>query len=316
MIRTKLLMLAAILLAARVHAAEPPITLLQGFGPGGNSDTIARIVAQGLGKELGRTVVVDAKTGAGGNIASATAAKAKPDGNTLILMTGGHAVSAAVYRTLPFHPVDDFEWLTTVTRFPFVIATSSQSPYQSLPDVLAAARAAPGQLSFSSVGIGSTQHLAGELFQSMAGVRLNHIPYRGGGAPVQDVIAGRVDLLFDSVTVARTQVEGGRLRALGVTSPGATPLLPGVPPVSKSVPGFEVISWTAVAAPRGLAPEVSEHLRGALAKVLRSPDVVRQLEGTGGEVAASADGAATRAFVESQVAKWKRVVNDARIEQQ
>lgn len=315
MIRTKLLMLAAACVALQVRAAEPPITLLQGFGPGGNADTIARIVAQGLGKELGRIVVVDAKTGAGGNLASAAVAKAKPDGNTLILMTGGHAVSAAVYRAQPFHPVDDFEWLTTVTRFPFVIATSSEGPYKTLPGVLAAAKAAPGKLSFSSVGIGSTQHLSGELFQSMAGVRLNHVPYRGGGTPVQDVIAGRVDLLFDSVTVARAQVEGGRLRALAVTSPSPTPR-PDVPPVSKSVPGFEVISWTAVAAPRGLPAEVSERLRTALARVLRSPEVVRQLEGTGGEVAASPDGPATRTFVQSQVAKWKQVVSDARIEQQ
>ncbi|MEJ8814783.1 tripartite tricarboxylate transporter substrate-binding protein, partial [Variovorax ureilyticus] len=157
---------------------------------------------------------------------------------------------------------------------------------------------------------------SGELFQSMAGVQLNHIPYRGGGAPVQDVVAGRVDLLFDSVTVARPQIEGGRLRALGVTSPEPSPLLPGVAPVARVVPGYEVTSWTAVAAPRGLPPDVAARLRSALLRVLKSPDVVKQLEATGGIVTPSADVQDTRAFVGTQVAKWKKVVRDAQIQQQ
>lgn len=318
MIRNALLALAStwLMAVAQAQTAEQPITLLQGFGAGGNADTIARIVAQGLSRELGQPVVVEARTGAGGNIASAAAAKAKADGRTLILLTGGHAVSAAVYRSLPFDPVDDFDWLSVVTRFPFVIATSSQSRFQSLADVIGAARAAPGQISYSSVGIGSTQHLSGELLQSVAGVQLNHIPYRGGGAPVQDVIGQRVDLLFDSVTVAKAQVAGGRLRALAVTSPQETPLMAGVPPVAAVVPGYEVTSWTAVAAPRGLAPEVAQRLRTALLQVLRSPETVRQLEGTGGQVSPSADAQAARSFVHAQVAKWKKVVHDAQIPQQ
>jgi tripartite-type tricarboxylate transporter receptor subunit TctC len=315
-IRTLLLAAFAACLSIGAAAADPAtITLLQGFAPGGNADTIGRIVAQGLSRELGQSVIVDAKTGAGGNIASAAVAQAKPDGHTLILLTGGHAVSAAMYKSLTFDPLDGFVWLTMVTRFPFVIATGSDSRFHTLAEVVAQAKAAPGTLSFSSVGIGSTQHLSGELFQSLAGVQLNHMPYRGGGAPVQDVIAGRVDLLFDTVTVARAQIEGGRLRALGVTSPEPSPLLPGVAPVAQVVPGYAVGSWSAVAAPKGLPPEVAARLFTALQRVLRSPEVIKQLEATGGIVTPSASSQEVHDYVGTQIAKWKKVVHDAHIPQ-
>lgn len=316
MIRALLLAVATICALPPVRAADVPITLVQGFAAGGNSDTIARIVGRGLSQELKQAVVIEARTGAGGNIASVAVAKAKPDGNTLILMTGGHAVSAAVYKTLAFDPLEDFEWLTVVTRFPFVVATSSQSPYKSLADVLMAARSAPGAISYSSVGIGSTQHLSGELFQSMAGVQLNHIPYRGGGAPLQDVVAQRVDLLFDSITVAKPHIESGRLRGLGVTSTERSPLLPDVAPVADSVPGFEVVSWTAVAAPKGMPRELAAKLQSALQRVLRNAEVIQQLEATGGRVTPSANSQETRDFVQGQIAKWKKVVRDAHIPQQ
>jgi tripartite-type tricarboxylate transporter receptor subunit TctC len=162
-------------LAAAQAYPDKPITLVQGFAAGGNADTIARIVAQGLARELGQSVVVEAKTGAGGNVASAAVARTRADGYTLILLTGGHAVSAAMYKTLAFDPVEDFDWISMVTRFPFVLATAQDSPYKSIADVVRAAKAAPGTVSYSSVGIGSTQHLSGELMQSMAGVQLNHI---------------------------------------------------------------------------------------------------------------------------------------------
>ena len=312
-----LALLPACLVLSPARAADTqPLTLVQGFAAGGNSDTIARIVGRALSQELGQPVVVDARTGAGGNIASAAVARSRADGNTLILMTGGHAVSAAMYRNLSFDPVDDFEWLTLVTRFPFVVAVGAQSPYRTLRDVVSAARANPGTLSFTSVGVGSTQHLSGELFQALAGVQLNHIPYRGGAAPLQDVIADRVDLLFDSVTVARPHIESGRLRALGVTSLQPSPLLPGVAPVAESVPGYEVMSWTAVAAPRGLPADVARRLRAALLRVLRQPDVVRQLEATGGQVTPSEDPQEARAYVQGQITKWKKLVQDAHIPQQ
>lgn len=309
------LALACSLAGAQAYP-DKPITLVQGFAAGGNADTVARIVAQGLTRELGQTVLVEAKTGAGGNIASAAVARSRADGYTLILLTGGHAVSAAMYKALAFDAIEDFDWISTITKFPFVLATAQDSPYKTVADVVKAAKAAPGSVSFSSVGVGSTQHLSGELLQSMAGVQLNHVPYRGGAAPLQDVLTRRVDLMFDSVTVTKPHVESGRLRALGVTSSDRSAFLPAVAPLKDAIPGFEVTSWTALAAPKGLPPALNERLRVALVKVLADPAVVKQLETTGGTPSPAASSAEVKAYVQAQVATWKKVVRDAQIPQQ
>lgn len=295
---------------------DKPISLIQGFGAGGNSDTIARIIAPGLSRELGQQVIVDAKTGAGGNIASAAVAKSPPDGYTLILFTGGHAVSAAVYNKLPFHPVDDFDWISLVTQFPFAVSVSAESKFKSLADVIAAAKGSPDSISYSSVGIGSTQHLSGELFASMAGVKMTHVPYKGGAGPLQDLIGGRVDVMFDSITVTKGQIEAGKLRALGVTSLKPYKLLPGVPPVADTIPGYEVTSWTGLAAPKGTSPEVLKRLHTALLKVLSDPEVIAKLENTGGLVTPSSSSAQMKQYVSNQTAKWRRVVALAGIPKQ
>ena len=295
---------------------DKPITLIQGFGTGGNSDTIARIIAPGLAKELGQQIIVEAKTGAGGNIASAAVAKSAPDGYTLILLTGGHAVSAAVYSKLAFHPVDDFEWISLVTQFPFAVSVSAESKFKMLADVIAAAKAAPDTISYTSVGIGSTQHLSGELFASMAGVRMTHIPYKGGAGPLQDILGARVDVMFDSITVTKAQMEAGKLRALGVTSLKPYKLLPGVPPVADTIPGYEVTSWTGLAAPKGTSPEIQKRLHTALLKVLADPEVIAKLENTGGLVTPSSSGAQMKQYVSGQIAKWRKVLVSAHISQQ
>ena len=310
--------LAALLAVPAIALAsfpDKPITFVHGFGAGGNADTVSRIVAEGLSKELGQPVVVSAKTGAGGNIASAHVSNAPADGYTLILMTGGHAVSAAMYKTLAFDPIQSFDWVSIVTKFPFVLAVKAGSPYKSLGDIIKAAKDKPGELSFSSVGVGSTQHLSGELLQSMAGIRLNHVPYRGGAAPLQDVIGGVVDMMFDSVTVTRAQIEAGKLHAIGVTAAKSWPTLPTVPALEDSLPGYEVMSWLGVAAPRGMPPEVAQRLHAAMVKVLEDPAVVRRLEATGGAVEPSASGAEMEKFVTEQVSVWKRVVKEAGIPQ-
>jgi tripartite-type tricarboxylate transporter receptor subunit TctC len=317
MIRRILISIAAALPAFSFAAfPERQITLMQGFAAGGNADVIARIVAAGLAKELGQPVVVEAKLGAGGNVASGMVAKANADGYTLILLTGGHAVSGAVYKKLPFDPVEDFDWLSVVSKFPFVISVNSASKFNNLRDVIAVAKAAPDTVSYSSVGVGSTQHLSGELFQAMSGTKLIHIPYKGGSGPIQDVLGGRVDLMFDSVTVTRAQVEGGRLRALGVTSAQPVPLLPGVAPVADTVPGFEVTSWTGIAAPKGLPPAIAQRLHAALIAALADPETRQRLEATGGSVTPSASGAEMKSYVANQVSKWKKVVTDSAIPQQ
>ena len=295
---------------------EKPIALVQGFAAGGNGDVIARIIGGGLSKEFGQQVLVEARTGAGGNIASASVAKASADGYTLILMTGGHAVSAAIYKQLAFDPIEDFTWLSTVTTFPFVISVKSDSRIKDIADLVAIARGAPGALSYSSVGIGSTQHLSGELLQSMAKISLNHIPYRGGSGPVQDVLGGRVDLMFDSVTVTRVNVQAGRLRALGVTSAKSIPQLPDVPPVAATIPGYEVMSWTGLAAPKNLPDAIAKRLHAAMLKVLASPEIQTQLDATGGVPSPSNAPGDMKSFVTKQIMQWKKVVADAKIPQQ
>jgi tripartite-type tricarboxylate transporter receptor subunit TctC len=246
-------------------------------------------------------------------VASGLVARAPADGYTLVLLTGGHAVSAAMVKKLAFDPLEDFSWLSVVTKFPFVIATASDSRFTSLAKLVSEAGSAPGTISYSSVGIGSTQHLAGELLQSVARIKLNHIPYRGGSAPLQDVLGRRVDIMFDSVTVTKAQVEAGRLRALAVTSTKRIPHLAGTPPAAEIIPGYEVTSWTGLAAPKGLPAAIATRLQSALARVLADAEVVRQLEATGGVTSPSASSGEMKAFVSAQVGKWRAVVADARI---
>jgi tripartite-type tricarboxylate transporter receptor subunit TctC len=292
-----------------------PVKIYQGFAVGGNADTIGRLVAQGLSEELGQQFLVESKTGAGGNIAADFVAKSAPDGYNLVLLTGGHAVSAAMYKTLAFDPLNDFKWLSLVTVFPFVIGTSVDSKIKTIADLIATAKAEPDKLSFSSVGVGTTQHLAGELLQSAAKIRMLHVPYRGGGAPVQDVIAGRVDILFDSVTVSRAQVAGGKLRALGVTSTGRIPQMPDVPAVAETLPGFNVTSWAAIAAPPGLPAETVGRLHAAIAKTVAKPDVGKRLFDLGG-IATSSTPEETAQHVAREIETWKRVVDQANIPKQ
>ena len=186
-----------------------PITLTHGFGAGGNADAIARIVADGLSRRLGKPVIVEARPGAGGNIASDRTAKATPDCYTLIMLTGGHAVSAAMYKTLPFDPIDDFQMISTTVFFPFVVAVKTGSRFKTLADVIAEAKAKPETLTFSSVGVGSTQHLVGELLSSMAGIKMIHVPYKGGGGPINDLL-GRPDRSADRHADHHRTSVGGR----------------------------------------------------------------------------------------------------------
>ncbi len=291
------------------------ITLVHGFGAGGNADVVARLVAQQLQEGLRQTVIVDIKSGAGGMLASGAVAKSPADGYTLVMLTGAHTVSAAMRRTLPYDPVKDFAFVSTVTTFPFVVAVRAEHPAKTLADLIAQAKADPGKLNFSSVGVGSTQHLVGELLASTAGVQLTHIPYRGGGAPIQAVIGGDVDLLVDTPTVALPHVQSGRLRALGVTSAQPWPTLPGVPPVAQTLAGFEVRSWLGLAAPAGTPPQVVQRLNEELARALAKPEVQASLAGLG-SVGAHGTPEAMRDMIQNDIARWRSVITRAGIEMQ
>ncbi|MBN8938147.1 MAG: tripartite tricarboxylate transporter substrate binding protein [Rhizobiales bacterium] len=317
---TRRLAVAAILssaLAPRTAAAQAwpsrPLMLVHGFGAGGNADSISRVMANALTGELGEQVVVEAKPGAGGNLASEQVTRAQPDGHTIILLTGGHAVSAALYKTLRFKPVDDFAFASLVATFPFLIATRAESPLKSIADVVAAARQEPGKLTFSSVGFGSTQHLTGELFAGTAGVKLTHVPYRGGMQPLSDLISGRIDLVVDTITVTGAAIRAGTIRGLGVTSPQAWPALPEVPPVAGTLPGFQVPSWIGIAAPAATPPAVIAKLNAAIGAALQSDKVKEQLGFLGVKPEGSTpDG--MKAFVAAEIARWQGVVEKAGLE--
>jgi len=300
---------------AQVSYPSKPIRLVQGFGPGGNADTVARIVADSMSKIFGQPVVVEAKTGAGGNIASAEVAKSSPDGYTLLLLTGGHAVSAGLYKSLPFHPVDDFSMISTITFFPFVVSVRPDHPAKTLQDAIQMAKAQPGKLNYSSVGVGSTQHLAGELISSMAGIRMTHVPYRGGAAPMEGLLRGDVDLLIDTVTFTTTQLQGGRVRPLAVTSARPWPSLPGVPAAAETLPGFDVRSWTGLAGPKGMDRNLVQRLNLALNDAVAVGAVRRQLEGLGNHVLPGTP-TEMRELVAREAARWAQVIKDAKIPQQ
>lgn len=290
---------------AQANYPTRPVQLVHGFGAGGNADVVSRLIALKLQETLKQPVVVEIKTGAGGSIATAYAAKAAPDGQTLVMLTGAHTVSAALRKNLPFDSVKDFAFISTVSSFPFVVAVRADHPAQNLKQLLDLAK--KDRLTFTSVGIGSTQHMVGELLSATSGAPLEHIPYRGGGAPVQAVIAGEVDILTDTPTVALPHIQSGRLKALAVTSAEAWPFLAGVPTVAATLPGFEVRSWLGLAAPAGTPDAIIKRLNADVLQILRMPDIQKTL-GTSGSVATPSTPAAMHEMVRTDIARWRDVI--------
>ena len=307
--------MAGTVLAQEAAWPSRPIQLVHGFGAGGNADVVARLVGQRLQTLLKQPVVIDIKSGAGGSIATNFVAKAKPDGYSLVMLTGAHTVSAALTRSQPYDPVKDFAFISTVSSFPFVVAVRAEHPAKTLADLIAMARQEPGRITFTSVGVGSTQHMVGELLGASAGVKLVHVPYRGGGAPVQSVIGGDVDILADTLTVATPHIRSGRLRALGVTSAQPWPSMPGVPTVSTALPGFEVLSWLGLAAPAGTPEAVVRLLNTETRRALQDPELLKTLVDLGSQAAPNSP-SEMRAMVEQDIVRWRSVVDKAGIARQ
>ena len=294
---------------------ERPVRIFVGFSPGGSSDIVARLVAQHLTPLLGQPVVVENKPGASGMLAVDAVAKAAPDGYSLLLATAGNPVMAAIMRKLPFEPVKDFAWISTITTYPFVIATSPQSRFKSLADVISAAKAAPGTISYSSVGFGTAHHLLGEWFSAETGISLLHVPFKGGSATITEVLAGRIDIMFETMTATMAHIKSGKLRALGVTTRETTSFLAGVPTVAQTVPGLVFQSWLGIAGPAALPPAVVERLVRDLHRVLGEPEVQKRLAELGG-AAAPIRPDTMRAQVESEIKRWNQLVDSRRIERQ
>ena len=292
---------------------ERPITLIHGFGAGGNADSISRLVATALSEQLGVAVIVDARPGAGGNIASDMVARAEPDGTTITLLTGGHAVSAALYKKLKFDPVGSFAFVSLIGTFPFVIATRADSPITDLASLIATAKAQPGKLTFSSVGFGSTQHLTGELLSISADIKLTHVPYRGGMQPLTDVLGGQIDLIVDTITVTGPAIKAGTLRGLGVSSAEPWPSLPGIAPIARQLPGFDVRSWIGIAAPANTPPAVIARLNQALRTTIASPAFQERLDLLGVRAQASSP-TEMRDFVAAEIKRWSGVIETAGVQ--
>lgn len=295
---------------------DRPIKMLQGFAPGGNADNIARVIGMEIGKTLGQPIVVEAQSGAGGTLAAGSVARAKPDGYTLLLATGGHAVAGALYNSLSYRTVQDFDAVSTITFFPFLVVTTAESKYKSFSDVLAAARAAPGALAYGTAGIGSTHHLAGELLAKMAGVQMLHVPYRGDSASLTALLSGDVPFIIAPPTAVLSNIKGGKLRVLAATGPQRWPGLPDVPTAAEQgVAGYDVRSWAGVLAPAGLPKPVLDRLNAEINKALLLPSVKVRLEEMGGEARGSTP-EEMKTMVANETQRWSQVVADAKIPKQ
>ena len=308
--------LAAVLLGASVSALaatwpNKPIQLLIPYPPGGSADLLARPVAAKLQERLGQPVVLDYRPGAGGTIASQQLARAKPDGNTLIVVLAAHAINASLYPKLPYDTRKDFAPVSLVANLPLILAGSPSLKARTVPELIAAAKAAPGQLTFASAGNGNTGHLAGELFDSLAGVKMTHVPYKGSAQVVNAMLAGEVQLTFDSISTSMPHIRSGRLKALAVTSAKRATLAPDVPTLSEAgVPGFDINGWYAVLAPAGTPSAIVERLSKEIAAVLAQPELRANLASNGYEPVGSTP-AALGAHIDAEITRWSKVVKDS-----
>jgi tripartite-type tricarboxylate transporter receptor subunit TctC len=286
------------------------------FGAGGIADLSARAVAQGLAEDLGTQVVVENKPGAGGVVAAGQVAKAEPDGHTLLLMSNGTAVSAALFRSLPYDTLRDFAPISTLGSFGLAIAVPADSRFASLAELLRFARAQPGRLTVGTIAVGSTQHLAAELFRASAGIDVQIVPFNGTPALITALLGGHVDAAFEIVGPALTQSGGRPLRVLAVTSERRSALLPDTPTVRETVlPGYQVSSWNALAAPARTPAPVVARLNEAVQRALAMPAVARRLRELGVEVQPGTPEALGR-LLAGEVRRWAAVIEAARIEKQ
>lgn len=306
--------LGAMLSPARAQAFPThPVRLIVPYPPGGAVDPIARTLADKLSEAWGQPVVVDNKPGAGTIIGTQIVAKAAPDGHTVILASSNHAVNPAMYASLPYDPVKDFAPIGLVSIIPLMLSVNPGLPVESQQQLIDYLKARPGSLNFSSAGNGSTTHLAGELFKSMAGVDMRHIPYKGSGPSVLATIAGEAMVVFDSVFLQMPQVRAGKLRALSVTGTKRSALAPEIPTASEAgLPGFEAYSWVGLLAPAGTPQGIIRKWEAETMRILRLPDVGERQTSQGVEpVGSTSEYFST--FIRTEIAKWGKVVKDAGI---
>lgn len=290
-----------------------PITLVVTYPPGGGADAMARLIAPKMGEALGQTVVVENRAGASGQIGAAAVAKANPDGYTLMLDASSFSVNPSLYPKLPYDSLKAFQPIGVVALFPNVVLVNANFPAKNIAELTAAARKAKDAVSYASSGNGSAQHLAGALFESAAKVDMIHVPYKGGGPALNDVIGGQVPLFFGNLASTLQHVQSGKLKALAVTSDKRSPILPDVPTLSEAgLKGTEIYEWNAVFAPANTPEPVMKKLAAAFQQALDAPEVKARVAQLGGELQKSSPEQA-RAFIEQQINLWSRVVKERKI---
>ena len=314
--RTMALAIAAC--AAAAQAAESkwptrPIRMIHGFIAGGNVDITARLLAAQMSDLYGQQVIVDGRPGAGGTNGAAIVAKGEPDGHTIFLMASGHATSPALYRKLPYHPVNDFTMVSMVASNPMVVLAAPAFAAKTPQELVQIAKSDPGRINYGTGGVGSGMHLAAVLFQARAGLKMNHVPYKGGNAGPLALIQGEIPLLFTTPGGASSLVESGRIRALAVTTKKRFSLWPNVPTLAETVlPDFDVLAWSAVAAPKNLSAPRVQQLNETVRAILQRGDIKEKFAAFGAEPFSTSPRDAQQ-FLAAEVARWTKVIRDEKI---
>jgi tripartite-type tricarboxylate transporter receptor subunit TctC len=307
---------AAFLLACAGAVAQPadrypdkPVRLVVPFPPGGPTDLIARVVAVGMAADLGQQVIIDNKGGAGGNVGTDLVAKSAPDGYTLLFGTAAtHGINVSLYKDLPYHPVRDFEPIALVGMAPMALLVPPAQP-RTLKDLIARLKAEPGKWSYPSSGNGTTNHLAGELFKTRTGVDVLHVPYRGTGPALQDLLAGRHAFIFATLGPVLENVRAGQLVPLALMADRRSAVMPDIPTTAEAgMPDFVGGTWNVVAAPAGTAVEIVKRLNAAVNKALADPTVAARLKSLNMEASEASTPAGTKVFIEAEIVKWRALV--------
>jgi tripartite-type tricarboxylate transporter receptor subunit TctC len=292
---------------------DKPIRIVVPFPVGGIADTFGREVGKKLTETWGQPVVIDNRTGAGGNIGAEIVAKAPPDGYTLVIGNiGTHAVNVSLLPTMPFDTIKDFTPIAHLMDAEGLLVVNPSIAATTVPELIALARAQPGKLSYASAGIGTTSHLAGELFKSMTKVDIVHIPYKGNVPAITDLLGGQTAMIFATMPTVLPHVRAGKLRAIAVLGTVRSPALPDVPTVAESVPGFEVSNWIGLFGPAGMSPAIVTRLNVEVQKIMRSPEIEKRLE-TEGAKFVSMTPEQFAAFQKAEIAKWAKTVKEANI---
>ena len=309
-LRVGLTAFASLLATAVAAQAYPskPIRIIAPFPPASVADVLARPVAQKMNETWGQPVIVDNRTGAAGNVGSEVVAKASPDGYTLLLGTiGTNAINAALYSKMPYNARTDFAPITLVAKAYLLLVMHPSVPVRTVKEVIALAKARPGQLNFGSAGAGTTPHLAGEMFKFLAGVSMTHIAYRGSPQSAIDLMAGRLDLIFANGSAALPHIRSGRMRLIAISAARRDPSMPDVPAIAETVPGFEMAPWWGLFAPAGTPPEVVTRLNTETVRILALPDIKANYANLG-MTAVSSTPEEFSAYVQDEIVRWAKVV--------